>query len=816
VRSASSMGIWIVGGWSQLLKAAVAVSVSVALVCGVGMPAEAVTGRWPATPPVSGMSSPAVSGLGAVQVSARASAADDVTITLAVSGLDPVVLQRVVAETQAKNARLSDTLKQDIDTYALKLPRPDASQWVDFNGTLSATAAGPAVTIPGSELHTDSIWWQKLVAGASGILSGIAARALCVAGSGMIVACASIGAFIGSFVTGWILQAYDHTLDDPEQWASTVVFSIAAAVGAAAWEAGINAWARDTLPGLIKSIGDGVIAVGRKLGGWLGSAAEGVTKAGTAIKDFSQYIYKAARDYVRPSVVTPARLRVMPLGDSITDGIASSSGNGYRAKLGQQLSRWGYQTDFVGSTRSGNLPDPDHEGHSGWVISQIADAAHSSVPGLQPTVVLVHAGTNDMDREVDPAGAPARLAAMVDRTLSDAPDATVLVATIVPAANSEVRRRINQFNRSVRALVRQRQEAGRHVDLIDLAMISTTDLADGLHPNDGGYDKMGDAFFTGIQLAALKGWLNEPRSTTGSCTDSAGRWVDQGVVATGVGSDAQAIRIADLTGDGRDDYIDLNQATGAAKLWVNGGASASAPNGWLWMERGVVATGVGSPSSNVRFADLNGDQRSDYVVVDPKSGGLSVWVNGGASVAAPNGWVWFPQGQIATGVGADPSATSLILADIDGDLRDDYLSVNLKSGAVDAWLNKGASASAANGWLWVHQGVVATGVNARALTTHVDFAKANCDKRADYLVVDHDSYQAVDAWINGGAATGAPNGWVWIKRGRIASGIDGFDPSAGSRIVFGDLDNDGRDDYLHIRGNGAIHAYTNKGGDPDL
>ena len=58
-------------------------------------------------------------------------------------------------------------------------------------------------------------------------------------------------------------------------------------------------------------------------------------------------------------------VRVMPLGDSITDGY--NVPGGYRINLWQRLAAGRYTVDFVGSGFNGpaSLGDHDHEGHSG-------------------------------------------------------------------------------------------------------------------------------------------------------------------------------------------------------------------------------------------------------------------------------------------------------------------------------------------------------------------------------------------------------------------------------------------------------------------
>src|SRR4051812_20494993 len=64
-------------------------------------------------------------------------------------------------------------------------------------------------------------------------------------------------------------------------------------------------------------------------------------------------------------------VRVMPLGDSITEG--TQVPGGYRIGLWQRLAAGGYRVDYVGSQFNGpaGLADHDHEGHPGWRIDQI-------------------------------------------------------------------------------------------------------------------------------------------------------------------------------------------------------------------------------------------------------------------------------------------------------------------------------------------------------------------------------------------------------------------------------------------------------------
>lgn len=204
------------------------------------------------------------------------------------------------------------------------------------------------------------------------------------------------------------------------------------------------------------------------------------------------------------AAVTTRPVRVMPLGDSITYGVGSSTSSSYRADLRDRLvNQAGLNVDFVGSQNSGALADTDNEGHSGWRIEQIAASIDGWLATYRPDVVLLHIGTNDMAQNYQIDTAPQRLGALVDQILADRPTATVLVAKIVPSLDATVQARINAFNAAVPAVVAAR---GARAGLVDLSVLSSADLADSLHPNDGGYARMAVRWYK-----ALEGTLGDGR-----------------------------------------------------------------------------------------------------------------------------------------------------------------------------------------------------------------------------------------------------------------------------------------------------------------
>ncbi|MFJ7160021.1 FG-GAP-like repeat-containing protein [Streptomyces sp. NPDC101118] len=245
----------------------------------------------------------------------------------------------------------------------------------------------------------------------------------------------------------------------------------------------------------------------------------------------------------------------------------------------------------------------------------------------------------------------------------------------------------------------------------------------------------------------VKVWLNHGGDPAG-----AGGWAAVGRVATGTTTDRSRVRLADFDGDGRFDYLVVNP-NGSVDVWLNRGGDVSGPDGWQAV--GQVASGVTTDQSKVRFADWDGDGRTDYLALGD-SGAVDVYLNRGGDRVAP----WQHVGRVATGVTSDRSRVRF--ADVDGDGKADYLVIKA-SGAVDLYLNRGGDV-VANGWKAV--GRIATGVT----TDHhrVQFADFTGDTHADYVLGGSgtDSGATVYGW-NGGDPAGAAG---WTNVGKVATG----------------------------------------------
>ncbi|MFE0465436.1 GDSL-type esterase/lipase family protein [Kitasatospora sp. NPDC058965] len=216
------------------------------------------------------------------------------------------------------------------------------------------------------------------------------------------------------------------------------------------------------------------------------------------------------------AATTPPVVRVMPLGDSITWGVGSAGGNGYRgplANLAAGQSR--YTVDLVGTMRNGDMADSQNEGHSGYTIDSLRAGVDRWLAMDRPDVVLLHIGANDLDHGTQ-AGAADRATALVDQIFADRPGITVIMQGLVPTSpglnNQLTASQIAQYNDQLRRLAPTEQQQGKHFTFVDAPALvpynaPNPEMADGLHPNDLGYARMAQTFYTPLDQAYTNGWF---------------------------------------------------------------------------------------------------------------------------------------------------------------------------------------------------------------------------------------------------------------------------------------------------------------------
>jgi len=222
-----------------------------------------------------------------------------------------------------------------------------------------------------------------------------------------------------------------------------------------------------------------------------------------------------------PCPTTGAACIVMPLGDSITDGVGSTApGGGYRLQLFHDAVQAHKALTFVGSATDPNGPTMldgktfprNHEGHPGYTIddsattSGISPLVDQSIATNHPQIILLMIGTNDVNRDIDVANAPRRLGTLLDRLINDAPNALVVVAKITPTPDDGANAIVQTYNTAITGIVQSRVGNGKHVTMVDMyaaftaqANYKTALMNDFLHPNDAGYVVMGDVWYAAIQ-----------------------------------------------------------------------------------------------------------------------------------------------------------------------------------------------------------------------------------------------------------------------------------------------------------------------------
>jgi lysophospholipase L1-like esterase len=200
----------------------------------------------------------------------------------------------------------------------------------------------------------------------------------------------------------------------------------------------------------------------------------------------------------------------MPLGASITNGVGSSTGNGYRQFLLDSLNGDGYSVDYVGSQRSGNMADRDNEGYPGLRIEEIQNRAGPAVRDTRPQVYAVNAGTNDASQNFDVNNAGLRMARLLDSVWAVTPDATVLLSTLLINLNADTESRVLNINAQFRGLAADWRAQGRRIVLVEMHGDDgpqPNDMSDETHPNDTGFAKMAAKWLGGIRDARNSGWI---------------------------------------------------------------------------------------------------------------------------------------------------------------------------------------------------------------------------------------------------------------------------------------------------------------------
>ncbi|KAK6708383.1 hypothetical protein SNK04_009348 [Fusarium graminearum] len=409
-------------------------------------------------------------------------------------------------------------------------------------------------------------------------------------------------------------------------------------------------------------------------------AAAGSAVAECPIKPTGNIVLKYKVTEPGEAVKKGIELRILPVGDSITVGYLSDrqggDGNGYRGQLKKDLS--GDKVVFAGTESSGTMIDGNYAAWSGKTIQYISDHVDPSLK-QHPNIILLAAGTNDMNPNHgiskegnDPKDAADRLGKLIDKMFKACPDATILVAMIINTCDEKQSPATKEFQKFVPGVVRARHDDGKHVLAVDFTTFKTSDLQDCIHPTNDGYKLIGDYWYSFIHQIP-NSWIKKPvgpdpnggDSTNGDYiwihpkTGEITCWLNNLPKPCGLGP-AKTIYLADMNGDGMDDYLVVDPDNGSLRVWWNYDPDESWDNGWKYVPGGEVTSGV--PHANLetlRFPDINGDGLADYVYIG-EGGSLNHHLNTGS--VGGRDVLFHAMGGIAARAASDIS--KLVFADV--------------------------------------------------------------------------------------------------------------------------------------------------------
>src|ERR1051326_5076132 len=192
-------------------------------------------------------------------------------------------------------------------------------------------------------------------------------------------------------------------------------------------------------------------------------------------------------------------VKIMPLGDSITEGFRSEETGGYRGPLSRMFANAGFPVEFVG-----NHPEDvvsNWAGHGGFRSDEIAQNVHDWLDPNPPDFVLLHIGTNDILQNRQDF-AIANIEQILNNIDSFDTHIVVILAQIINHADPRsvpFGVETTTLNKSVATMAAARIARGDRLKVVNFeSALLPADLSDGVHPNANGYAKMATVWFDAL------------------------------------------------------------------------------------------------------------------------------------------------------------------------------------------------------------------------------------------------------------------------------------------------------------------------------
>ncbi len=192
--------------------------------------------------------------------------------------------------------------------------------------------------------------------------------------------------------------------------------------------------------------------------------------------------------------------RIMPVGDSITEGGANFAN--YRYPLWERLSAAGYRFEYVGSRSSPSPIGPlSHEGYGGRTVEFLAKVVPENFRTHLADIVLLHAGHNHSAEQQPVEGMIAATTSLIGSLRAVNPRVIVLLAQVIPSGKLPKYSYIPRLNQELAGLAQRLNTAEQPVILVDQAEgfdWAKDTIADTVHPNSRGAEKMAAGWFKAL------------------------------------------------------------------------------------------------------------------------------------------------------------------------------------------------------------------------------------------------------------------------------------------------------------------------------
>lgn len=202
----------------------------------------------------------------------------------------------------------------------------------------------------------------------------------------------------------------------------------------------------------------------------------------------------------------PKVYRIMPVGDSITEG--GKSFVCYRYPLWKKLTDAGYRFEFVGSRQSDSPAGPlRHEGYGGKNAEFLAGIVPENFRKHPADIVLLHCGHNHFADEKPVPKILAATESLIGALRRENPRVVVCLAQVIPSGKLPKYSYIPELNRSIAELAKRMNTPEQPVILVDQATgfdVEKDTVADRVHPTATGAEKMASRWFEALSKVMAK------------------------------------------------------------------------------------------------------------------------------------------------------------------------------------------------------------------------------------------------------------------------------------------------------------------------